>query len=60
LELPTVLFGLGAIALAHEPRGAIHQIVHRRRRHRPADQAPPTAADERPEPAPATTTPARP
>lgn len=35
-ELPTVLFGLGAIGLAREPRGVVHQVVHghrdRRRR----------------------------
>ncbi len=31
LELPTVLFGLGAIVLAREPRGVIHQIVNGRR-----------------------------
>ena len=31
LELPTVLFGLGAIALAREPRGVVHQIVNGRR-----------------------------
>jgi branched-chain amino acid transport system permease protein len=31
LELPTVLFGLGAIGLAREPRGVVHQIVHGRR-----------------------------
>ena len=31
LELPTVLFGLGAIGLAGEPRGVIHQIVNGRR-----------------------------
>ena len=31
LELPTVLFGLGAIGLAREPRGLMHQIVHGRR-----------------------------
>jgi branched-chain amino acid transport system permease protein len=30
LELPTVLFGLGAIGLARDPRGAMHQIVHGR------------------------------
>jgi branched-chain amino acid transport system permease protein len=34
LELPTVLFGLGAIGLAREPRGVIHQIVHGRRERR--------------------------
>ena len=35
-ELPTVLFGLGAIGLAREPRGVVHQIVygHRDRQRR--------------------------
>ena len=32
-ELPTILFGLGAIGLARDPRGVVHQIVfgHRER-----------------------------
>lgn len=34
LEVPTMLFGLGAIGLAREPRGAMHQIVEGRRKRR--------------------------
>ncbi|MER3452751.1 MAG: ABC transporter permease [Acidimicrobiia bacterium] len=36
LEVPTMLFGLGAIALAREPRGVVFQMVagHRQRRAR--------------------------
>jgi branched-chain amino acid transport system permease protein len=34
LEVPTMLFGLGAIGLAHEPRGVLHQITDGRRRRR--------------------------
>jgi branched-chain amino acid transport system permease protein len=36
--LPTILFGLGAIGLAREPRGIVYQVVygHRARRHRRA------------------------
>jgi branched-chain amino acid transport system permease protein len=32
LEVPTMMFGLGAIALAREPRGVVFQIVEGRRR----------------------------
>jgi branched-chain amino acid transport system permease protein len=32
LEVPTMMFGLGAIGLARDPRGAMHGIVERRRR----------------------------
>jgi branched-chain amino acid transport system permease protein len=34
LEVPTLLFGLGAIGLARDPRGIVHNVVfeHRRRR----------------------------
>ncbi len=32
LNLPTLLFGLGAIALAREPRGIVYDVVHRHRR----------------------------
>ena len=39
LELPTVLFGLGAIALAREPRGVVHQIVNGRRERQAARRA---------------------
>jgi branched-chain amino acid transport system permease protein len=44
-ELPTVLFGLGAIGLAREPRGIVYQVVfgHRDRRHRRAMQRRATA-----------------
>jgi branched-chain amino acid transport system permease protein len=49
LELPTVLFGLGAIGLAREPRGVIHQIVHgpreRRRKRRERRRARADLAD---------------
>ncbi|MCU1462947.1 MAG: ABC-type branched-chain amino acid transport system, permease component [Acidimicrobiales bacterium] len=31
LELPTMLFGLGAIGLARRPRGIVHDVTHRRR-----------------------------
>jgi branched-chain amino acid transport system permease protein len=31
LELPTMLFGLGAIGLAKRPRGIVHDVTHRRR-----------------------------
>ena len=31
LEVPTMLFGLGAIGLAREPRGVLHQITARHR-----------------------------
>jgi branched-chain amino acid transport system permease protein len=47
LELPTVLFGLGAIGLAREPRGVVYQITHgHRSRSKPrakagADGSPP-------------------
>jgi branched-chain amino acid transport system permease protein len=34
LEVPVMLFGLGAIGLAHEPRGVLHQISQGRRRRR--------------------------
>jgi hypothetical protein len=30
-EVPTMLFGLGAVALAREPRGVIYDIVNRQR-----------------------------
>jgi hypothetical protein len=30
-EVPTMLFGLGAILLAREPRGAIYNMVNRQR-----------------------------
>jgi branched-chain amino acid transport system permease protein len=54
LELPTVLFGLGAIGLAREPRGVVHQIVHGRRerqqrrsaRRAASDRTPPAAPEE--------------
>ena len=54
LELPTVLFGLGAIGLAREPRGVVHQIVHgrrerqRKRKARQADRAARTTAPPEP------------
>jgi branched-chain amino acid transport system permease protein len=34
LEVPTMMFGLGAIGLAREPRGAIYQITDGRQRKR--------------------------
>jgi branched-chain amino acid transport system permease protein len=34
LEVPTMLFGLGAIGLAREPRGLVYRIVDGRRRRR--------------------------
>ena len=34
-QLPTVLFGLGAIGLAREPRGFLYEMEMRRRRRRP-------------------------
>jgi hypothetical protein len=30
-EVPTLLFGLGAIALVNEPRGVVYDIVNRQR-----------------------------
>jgi len=30
-EVPTMLFGLGAIALVNEPRGVVYDIVNRQR-----------------------------
>jgi hypothetical protein len=30
-EVPVMLFGLGAVALSREPRGAIYDIVNRQR-----------------------------
>ena len=36
LNLPTLLFGLGAIALAREPRGIIADVVNRHRARRVA------------------------
>ena len=51
LELPTVLFGLGAIALAREPRGVVHQIVNGRRERQAAREQ---RARARAKPAPAT------
>ena len=35
-QLPTVLFGLGAIGLAREPRGFLYEMEMRFRRKRPA------------------------
>jgi branched-chain amino acid transport system permease protein len=46
-QLPTVLFGLGAIGLAREPRGFIYELESRirRKRARPSDSSvPPTVA----------------
>ena len=47
-QLPTVLFGLGAIGLAREPRGFLYEMEMRirRKRSRPpgTDVAPPVAA----------------
>jgi branched-chain amino acid transport system permease protein len=40
LEVPTMLFGLGAIGLAREPRGLVHQIADGRRRRRARGRAP--------------------
>jgi branched-chain amino acid transport system permease protein len=34
LEVPTMLFGLGAIGLAREPRGLVYRIVDGRRKRR--------------------------
>jgi branched-chain amino acid transport system permease protein len=36
LNLPTLLFGLGAIALAHEPRGIVFDVTNRRGERRAA------------------------
>jgi branched-chain amino acid transport system permease protein len=47
LEVPTILFGLGAIALAREPRGVLFQMTerrHARRAKRAARQAKPAVA----------------
>lgn len=53
LEVPTILFGLGAIGLARDPRGIVaHSASRRRARHRrraahgePTAPGPPTAPD---------------
>jgi len=34
LNVPTLLFGLGAIALAREPRGIVYDVVNRHRERR--------------------------
>jgi branched-chain amino acid transport system permease protein len=47
LEVPTMLFGLGAIALAREPRGVVFQVTerrHARRAKRAARRTPAMAA----------------
>ncbi len=44
LEVPTVLFGLGAIALAREPRGVLVQVAERRRERRAARARRPAVA----------------
>ena len=31
LEVPTMMFGLGAVGLAREPRGVIYDMVNRQR-----------------------------
>ena len=42
-QLPTVLFGLGAIGLAREPRGFLYEMEMRMRR---SDSRPTSAGDE--------------
>jgi branched-chain amino acid transport system permease protein len=42
-QLPTVLFGLGAIGLAREPRGFIYEMESRIRRKRSRPSSPPMA-----------------
>jgi branched-chain amino acid transport system permease protein len=43
LNVPTLLFGLGAIALAREPRGIVYDVVNRHRERRARRQPRPVA-----------------
>ena len=52
-QLPTVLFGLGAIGLAREPRGFIYEMESRIRRKRARPSSPPVAPTVAPSPSPA-------
>jgi len=52
-QLPTVLFGLGAIGLAREPRGFIYEMESRIRRKRARPSSPPVAPTVATAPSPA-------